>query len=342
MAVKDQKKTVRYGKIAAIIAAWMLIIAAMNWPDDVANAVQKALEQWYHGVAPALFPFMLVMPLLICPEAIHMYEKIFGRLTRVLFGLPGCIAPAVVIGMVAGSPAGVIAVGSAAQKAGLEKKKFLRVAACTCGLSPSFLISGIGAGILKSPDIGKMLFVTQMITQMIMLTVTRGMRGGGKTDIENAQIEDNAVRTAVMSVLTIAGYMVLFNVLAAVIDQIIEGIAADYLICALEISMGAGKIAEMHLNETAEMMALAGLCGFGGICICAQNMKILAKYRIANIEYLLLKLTNALLSACVMGVQICLKRDYSWRTPEFSLSFMSLIAVILIIPVLKGLNKSIS
>lgn len=342
MAVKDQKKKAQYGKIAAILASWMLIIAAMTWPEAVANAVQKALEQWYHGVAPALFPFMLLMPLIICPEAISMYGKILGRLTNKLFRLPGGVAPAIVIGMVAGSPAGVIAVGSAAQKAGLEKRQLLRIASCTCGLSPVFLISGIGSGILNRPDIGKMLFITQLITQIITLTATRYMRGDEKINLENIKSEDNGVSTAVISVLTIAGYMVLFNVLATVINQIIEGKAADFIICALEISIGAGKIAEINSSETVKMMILAGLCGFGGICIYAQNMKILAKYGITNMEYLIFKLINALLSTGIMGVQICFKGDYSWHMPEFSLSFVSLIAIILIIPALKGLKKSFS
>ena len=91
--------------IFALIALVLLLI----YPETALNAVQGAARAWAESVAPAMFPYLLLLPLLTCRESMRAYERLFGRPLGALFHLPGSAAPAIVIGMLAGSPAGAIA-----------------------------------------------------------------------------------------------------------------------------------------------------------------------------------------------------------------------------------------
>ena len=91
------------------ILAALAVAALLVFPETVLTAAQQAMYSWYSSVAPALFPFMALLPLLTCRESARIYERLLGRLTRAVFRLPGAAAPAVVVGMTAGSPAGAIA-----------------------------------------------------------------------------------------------------------------------------------------------------------------------------------------------------------------------------------------
>ena len=140
------------------------------------NAAREAMLAWYTSVAPALFPFMALMPMLTSPAAARGYERLLGRLMQFLFNLPGAAAPAVVVGMIAGSPAGAVAAVRTCAAAGLTRADAERLTMCCCGLSPAFLITGVGAAMLGNPADGTLLLRAQILTQLTLLAVTRRTR----------------------------------------------------------------------------------------------------------------------------------------------------------------------
>ena len=93
-------------KHARWITGLLIFALLLCRPEAAANGAREAMAQWYYAVAPSLFPFMALMPLLTCPEAARAYERLLGRAMRALFRLPGAAAPAMIAGMAAGSPAG--------------------------------------------------------------------------------------------------------------------------------------------------------------------------------------------------------------------------------------------
>lgn len=61
---------------------WMLGAALagllLAFPRDAAEAARGAMLQWYQTVAPALFPFMALLPLLTCAESLQLYGALLG------------------------------------------------------------------------------------------------------------------------------------------------------------------------------------------------------------------------------------------------------------------------
>jgi len=156
------------------LAGPALAAALLLWPGTALNAARAAMHAWATSVAPSLFPFMLLMPLLTCREASRAYERLLGPVMKRLFNLPGSAAPAVVIPMFAGSPAGARAIVRAAGNAGLSAAHAERMILCLCGVGPAFLTSGIGASMLQSAADGNLLMRAQLLTQ---LDAVRGVAG---------------------------------------------------------------------------------------------------------------------------------------------------------------------
>ena len=155
-------------------------------PREAALGAAQALSHWYASVVPALLPFLVLMPLLTCSEAVYTYKKLLGRVVERALCLPGSAASAMVIGMLAGMPAGAIA--------------------------------------------------------------ARGV-----------------------AVLTVGGYMALFGALAVSVGSIVGDVPAKILLCLLDVPSGARLVAGLPWGAVERDVLLAGMCGFGGICVTAQR-----------------------------------------------------------------------
>ena len=83
-------------------AALMLLMLCR--PEAAANGAREGLRQWYYVVAPSLYPFMALMPLMTCPEANDLYDRMLGKVMRRAFGLPGSAASPMIVGMIADPP----------------------------------------------------------------------------------------------------------------------------------------------------------------------------------------------------------------------------------------------
>lgn len=289
---------------------WMgglcLMAALLMFPETAVNAAREAMLTWAKSVAPALFPFMALMPLLTCESAVNIYEKLFGRLMRPLFGLPGAAAPAAVIAMTAGSPAGAVAAASIAARSGMTRGELERTAACVCGAGPAFLIGGVGTAMLGEPAAGRMLLRAQLITQIVLLLLTRKWPKGESIAVRpHEQGEQDSIRAAAGNLLAVCGYMIMFSTAAALIARFLrsEQVGAAVL-CLMDLPSGAKTAAGMNLAIEEKLVLLAAMTGFSGLCINAQNLSACGKTGVRPAPYLLLRAASGLICAGIMAISV--------------------------------------
>ena len=331
---------------------WLGGLAAMalllSNPQAAARGAGVAMAQWVASVAPALFPFLALMPLLTCEDAIAAYEALLGRFMKVFFNLPGAAAPAMIVGMAAGTPAGALAARDIATRAGMNRGQLQRVATATAGFSPAFLVGGIGAGILNNPALGWKLLGAQLLTQLSMMLSLR-YAWQGRTEPAWAAgfaAVEKPIRGAVLGILTICGYMTLFGALAGVLGEWVGRGPADVLICLMDVPSGALCVSGMLLPERIRLILLAGMCGFGGLCVIAQSLGALRGSGISAGEYVGIRAVAGLLCAGYMALLQGLPHIDNMRliepVRENPLAAGALIASILAVPILLRTIKSIS
>ncbi len=334
----------RWFKFLSGLALAALLLSA---PQAAALGAARAMAQWYASVAPALFPFLALMPLLTCDEAATVYELLLGRAMRTLFDLPGAAAPALAVGMIAGSPAGAVAARRIAARSGMDRGQLQRLAVAGAGFSPAFLVGGVGAGMLGSAALGWRLLLGQLLTQLTLLVATRRLWRDCVQPVEPLPevAEASPVRSAVLVALTVCGYMALFGALTGALRAWIGRGASNALLCLLDVPSGARLLAASGVEARIVLPLLAGMCGFGGICVAAQNLRALKGCGIPAGEYLAARLLAAGLCTGFVALMArfdgpaCLPFDAVRQNP---LAAAALVACALSVPVLVKMRKSIS
>lgn len=284
------------------IGSLMLTAMLMSNPRAAAQGAARAMAYWCDAVAPALFPFLALMPLLTCREAADSYARLFGRAMGLLFELPGAAAPAVIIGIFAGAPAGAIAAREAAAHHGMSRRQLYRIALATTGFSPAFLVGGIGASVLGREDMGWKLLIAQLLTQLLLLRLLRHAWNECIEPVPAApdRLSEQPIRAAILTLLTICGYMAFFGSLAAVMRDRIGLHISNAALCLLDVPSGSRVIASLSLNPDAKLLLLAAMCGMGGVCVELQNLNALKGCGLGAAEYALVRLLAAAINTCWM------------------------------------------
>lgn len=328
--------------------AGALVLAALLLarPGAAMAGALRAMDQWATSVAPALFPFLVLMPLLTCDEAARAYERLLGKPLRGLLGLPGAAASAMVVGMVAGAPAGAMAARRVAASAGMDRGQLTRLALAVTGFSPAFLIGGVGAGLMGDAGLGRRLLFAQLMTQLLLALLLR--RAFGRETEPVAALpavgETQPVRGAVLAVLGVCGTMALFQSAAGALADIVGPGPAGVLLCLADAPSGARVIAGLSpALDGIKPLLLAAVCGFGGGCVALQNLDVLRGCGIRASTYFAVRLLAAGIG---VGCMALLARAGGGtalgRLAAQPLEAAALGAALMAVPVLARLRKTIS
>ena len=316
------------GKLLLGVGLALLLLCR---PEDAANGAREALCQWYYVVAPSLYPFMALMPLLTCPEANRFYDAALGGVMRRLFGLPGSAASPVIVGMIAGSPAGCAAARAVAMAEGYTRGQLERVAVACCGMSPAFFVSAVGAGMLGDVGMGHVLLRSQALAQVSMLALTGALCRDG-TGIP--PVGNDAGGNPVLTIINVAGTMALFGAVAGALRM-------TWLSLALEITAGSRRLCAASLEMQWKLAALSALAGYGGLCVCAQNIGVLRDCGVRPVKFVLLR---CLAGAQAAGFSLMQTRLGDTGIPSINprtVSISCILAVFLAVPAIIRLRKTI-
>lgn len=228
------------------------------FPARCAEQARSAMALWAQAVAPTLFPFLALLPVLTSEEARDGYERLFARPMRA-FRLPGRAASAAVVGLMAGTPAGAAAAGRCANA--LSPRQRFTLGILVSGLGPVFLVCSVGAGMFADAAVGARLWGSMALSLMLGAFLCARLPETwfhGRTAADAAARGENAMTSAIMGVLSVCGWMTLTSVIGGLLPEA----AQPYI----EVSRGCFLAAQAR-NATLA----AFLCGFGGICAGLQN-----------------------------------------------------------------------
>ena len=322
--------------------ALLVLASILCFPEPAVAGAQRAMRLWVSSVAPALFPFLALMPVLTGAEACAVYNRMFSGIMRRIFALPGAAAPAVAIGMIAGSPSGALAVGRIAAQSSMQRSEAARIALALGGVSPAYLVLGVGYGLYGSAALGVRLALVQAGVQLVMLLIMKDVCADmeGIISASGEKHARGAVSAAVESVLAICGYMVLFSSASAVVAHLVGKNPGCVLLLAVDLPSGLASLAEMEIR--GKMLIQGAAIGFGGLCISFQNLDALASLGIRAGRWITARCLSAALFACgcVLFVQPHpTKVVISLGQPGKVYALSLLAASLAVIPVLIFLSK---
>lgn len=254
-------------------------------PESAACAVTRALSVCVRTVIPSLFPFMIVNSLVVNSGFASILGAWLSRPVRALFAVGGAGGAAFILGAVAGFPLGAECVAHMYKLGQCTKDEAERMTAFCNNTGPAFLVGGIGSGMWGRPEIGWLLYITQLAAAVIVGVALRFTRAeesspsvAGPETVVTPAIFTSAITGASVGMLKICGFIAAFSVLCDMIRCAAAGTggtAAAVLFSFLEITSGSAAAADAGGNAGIALTAAA--VGWSGLSVHMQTASVLPK-----------------------------------------------------------------
>lgn len=293
-----------YPVLLGCLGAGLLLYAR-----PVSSAVAESLALCTTVLLPTLFPFF-VLSSLLTQSCISMR---WGRLMEGLFGLPGTMAPALLLGAFGGYPVGARTVAQLYSQGRCSKEQAEKTLRFCSNAGPAFVISAVGSGMLGDGRLGLRLWSVHLVSALLIGLFFKGKPNAVKLYNCTANSKQfsgrmaaflQAVTGAMGAFLNVCAFVLLFAVLLCLLEQLpfLSTLPAPWdglLYGMLELTGGAARLAKADLPRRVLLPALSFLCGWGGLSVQCQAMDLLHRAGLPCRRYLKAKLLHGLTAAAL-------------------------------------------
>ena len=357
----------------------LFVICLVLMSGTVLAAAKNGLTLWSCVIVPSLFPFFVVAGVINATGFVRTSGILFEPLMRPLFNVPGSASYALAMGIASGYPVGAKITSDLRIDGTLTKTEAERLLAFTNNSGPLYIIGAVGTTMYKSTDIGLFLFLCHFaacITVGLLfrfykhfgrnapigrnVPATRNVPAARNVPRINlfrvfgrelkkqalfnrpgmAVILGDAVKNAVISILTIGGFVVLFAVIIQILTDIglisilvyflgnlllplgiSEEILRGLISGLLEISTGSGLVSGApSVDLSVRLPAASFIIGWAGLSVHSQVMSIISKTDISIRPYLFGKFLQGLLSALYTWIGIKLYNSLPGTTEKIGIN----------------------
>lgn len=273
-----------------------LFLYFLCFPAEGFSAAADGLLLWYRSLVPTLFPMMILSNLLLKTGAAGKVSAFAAKPVQKLLPLSAGSVYAIFTGFLCGCPMGAKTLSDLANSADSLPEKPLFPAAAINNISPSFLLSYLVAGHLQDPSLQMptllILYGAPVLYAIFFLSFSlkknpaeKQAKNDSKNQTKNKtsptglqfSVVDVCISDAVSNITKLGGYIVLFSILASVINHIpIQTPLLKALLLGIsEISVGIHAIAALPLRFSSKYLLLIAVSAFGGLCCTAQSAQFL-------------------------------------------------------------------
>lgn len=315
----------------------LLAISLVIFSKTNLIAAKTGLTLWATSVVPSLFPFFVVTEMLSHTNLIHHIGRLFDKIMRPLFNVPGECAFAFIMGLISGYPTGGKIVASLREQGICTKDEGDRMLAFTNNSGPLFMISFVGISLFGDTKTGILLLCTHILAG-ITVGILLGKLSAKKTkkdaylSTKNVQhssfktpltlsslgkVLGESIQNAISTILMIGGFVVIFSVIISILMQShlldyvsnllhpilnIFGLdlhfAKPILSGMVELTNGVNMVSKISIKSISQNIILcAFLLGFGGLSVLFQVFSLLSKTDLSMKKYVIGKFLQGTIAA---------------------------------------------
>ncbi len=312
-------------KFLFIICCVLLFCLIILFPTASIKGAANAIRSWLTVVLPSLMPFFIAASLLVQSGIVSLFSSFAEPVTKRLFGFSGYFAYVFLTAALSGYPMGAKLSAELYEQGKISEKEARALVNCTSVSGPLFMIGAVCIGMIGNADLAIYLLFPHYASALI-LAAFAGIPFRSKTQPFREKISEgidhfihknpladkhiggvllDSVSSAITSMLTIGGFMVLFEVLLWCLQS--SGLLGFlnytgnpplfYSLIAGTLEMTSGCLNTGSLALTARLIVLSGIISFGGLSIHSQTYAITAQRGLKLKGFSLYKCAQALLSA---------------------------------------------
>lgn len=309
-----------------IILCILYFLSMFLNPQLIIQSTTKSAIIWWEKVLPSLFPYFLVINILIESKLINFISYIFFWPSKKLFKLSPNGFIVMIMGMLTGYPVGSKMVCNLYSQKLIDKKEALRLLYFVNNSGPLFIIGTVGINLLGSKKYGYMLFFAHILASLIIAFCTSRL---AQSEILSAstpykllnfdigKVLSKSVKDSVEAILIIGGFITLFFNL----NNVLEYFKIYHLICSLfrftgadatlikgllyglfEITNGSVQINTNSLPIWQKLIASELIISWGGLSVHFQTISFLNATGLQSFHYIIGKLIQCALATAIICV----------------------------------------
>ena len=283
------------------LSALLLAVYTLIFPLQCSFYINRALKMCLQSLIPSLFPFIFLMRFYGLTKQTGTQGHLALAASKIT-GVCPALCDVMVLGLFSGFPTGAVGTAAMYQRGLCSKADAERAIALSNNCSAAFIISVVGAKIIKSVKIGYLLLLSQtlsVITSAVIINLLFPKKRSGVSikhpekqadskPLKFSEVFTFCIRESVSAMLGICGYVMFFSLLS--------GIIGDALLCPLEklctnsetlsavsavisgfFEMSFGVFAAETLNFPRNILVCSLITGFSGIAVYFQVSEICLK-----------------------------------------------------------------
>lgn len=323
--------------LSGILSALGMLLLILD-PKTALGGAKEGIELCLITVIPSLFPFF-VLSILLTASLSGLQTKLLRPVGR-LCGMPSGTESLLLIGLLGGYPTGAQAVTQAYQGGQLGKEQAQRLLGFCSNAGPAFIF-GICASLFPQKWMAWLLWAVHILSALIVGAVLPDREHSTGRITKATQITlPQALDRALKTIGRVCGWVVLFRILIAFIDQwLLWRLAPGWKVLLsglLELTNGCCQLSAIE-NIGLRFLLASVFLSFGGLCVTMQTVSVTGELGLGY--YLRGKVQQTGFSVLLCLILQVMTFPNGWKLPGNP--FVILIpATILVLILLKYENKS--
>lgn len=309
----------------------IFFVLMFTFPHASYKGASSGLMLWFMNVLPTLLPFIIVSNMIInlniAGKISRLLYPLFGKLFRV--SPNGCYP--ILVGFLSGLPMGAKSTADLVEANRIDSDEgFFLLSMCN-NASPIFIMSYIATNQLQMPGLRLILLLIIYGSSVISANLYRiyknniikknrknafhitevykessGIGGEYRSVRFSFDILDKSIMNGFEVITKIGGYIILFSILAQIINEIGAGLSLPkaIIIGFLEITTGIDHICKLPIGKNTKIVLASVLTSFGGLSGLAQTKSVLGKSRLSVKFYIAVKLLSAFVAMVLTLVYV--------------------------------------
>lgn len=290
-------------KIKYIVLSIILCVILCNLNIIISSTYEASLL-FFNKVFISLFPFMILIDILLYFKYEDFLNNIFGGLFCKLFKISKNCSSVIIISLLTGSPNNGVIIKRLLDKECISLNEANKVLNFTFFPSIVFVIGVVGIGLYNSFKIGLGLYLCIILNNLFIGLFLRneGFNNNEfislKNDVKFISYLKNSIIKTFNTMILILGNIILFFIIVGILKLIIHNeIILSILSGLLEMTSGVFMISSLNISLCIKLYLTSFILCFSGLSILFQCFSILENYKIKVKKILFIRLVFSLLSS---------------------------------------------
>ena len=304
--------------IIALCGVFFLIA----FPKEMVFAAKTGLLSWFNNVVPSLFPFMVIVNIIISSKGRLSVPSFIYVPFKKFFLVPEAGITAYLFGTLSGYPLGAKIAADLYRSNAISKDDIQRLLLFCCNAGPMFIMGALSCGILNDVKAGYIILISSIISNALTgalfgRILFNFLRPFQNSIITCSQYKTSAspVQSSCEAIIRVGGYIILFSIISAIMEICgITKTAAELLSLfipveyadikailsgMLEMTCGINALSNSPSSIIIKSVVSAFIVSFGGLSVIMQSADFLRGTGIDFRLFIIGKLINGIITAAI-------------------------------------------